>query len=304
MNSAAFVDSQITNWKTMGLSKKEIVVKTAEACMGWPYIWGAYGQECTVPVREKFMNGSSIGEGDRELIRKRCQVLNGSKSSCDGCKYFPGGARTRVFDCRGFTRWVLGWVGINLQGAGATSQWNTAANWSEKGLIADMPENCVCCVFKQVNGKTMDHTGLYVGGGNIIHCSGEVKRGKVTDKGWTHYAIPKGLEGSEPVPDTKPTLRRGSSGEYVTLAQAKLIQLGYDLGKWGADGKFGAATENAVRQFQRDHQLTADGVIGKATWDALENGKAVTYTITVRNLTRSTAEEIKTKYGGEISEEA
>lgn len=35
------------------------------------------------------------------------------------------------------------------------------------------------------------------------------------------------------------------------------------------DGEFGAITKHAVRAYQRTHHLTADGVVGRQTWDAL-----------------------------------
>lgn len=38
---------------------------------------------------------------------------------------------------------------------------------------------------------------------------------------------------------------------------------------WGYSGHFGPGLERAVKRFQRDHKLKADGVVGKSTWRAL-----------------------------------
>lgn len=65
-------------------------------------------------------------------------------------------------------------------------------------------------------------------------------------------------------------LRNGDEGEDVKQMQSGLIQLGYDLGKWGADGDFGDATELAVRAFQSDFELEVDGEFGPKSLAALE----------------------------------
>lgn len=303
MISAATLSNKINNWKAEGHTKAELVVLQAEAMLGWPYVWGATGQYCTPETRTYFMNRSAIGAGDAELIRKRCQVLNGSAALCGGCKYYPGGSKTLIQDCQGFIKELHKTVGITLKGAGCTSMWNDNSNWAEKGEIKDMPEGAVCCVFKHISstGK-MDHIGEHIGGGNIIHCSGEVKRGKTSEKGWTHYAIPKGMEGGTPMP-THPTLRRGSKGEAVTELQTKLVQRGYDLSPYGADGSFGRKTEEAVKQFQKDHGLTADGIVGEKTWEALESGSEKLYCVTVPHVSKSVAEGIVYIYGGTMVKE-
>ena len=102
---------------------------------------------------------------------------------------------------------------------------------------------------------------------------------------------------------TLPTLRRGSTGEYVTLLQTKLIQLGYDVGATGADGRYGAKTEAAVKAFQKDHGLVADGITGPRTWEALETGQGTRFTVTIQHLSRTVAEELVTKYGGTMTAE-
>ena len=71
-------------------------------------------------------------------------------------------------------------------------------------------------------------------------------------------------------------LRRGSSGTAVRELQFYLYLLSaYEssIPAVGIDGNFGAATENAVRAYQRFAGLTVDGIVGRATWESLY-GKA------------------------------
>ena len=310
MNSAAHVDNDINNWKTMGMTRAEMVILIAEDCLGWPDVYGERGAYDTPSLRRSVASSLDTKmPAEADVIRKGCQVISKGASSCSGCKYYPGDAKTRCFDCRGFTYWVLKQVGIEINGVGATSQWNNDANWKSKGKIDDMPTGQVCCVFQynSSNGK-MDHTGLYVGGGRIIHCSGEVKTGKITDKGWTHYAIPNGLEGDVPVPTTKPTLRKGATGPYVVECQEDLLKLGYDLSPYGADGKYGDTTIREVKKFQTASGLTADGICGPMTWAALDAavGPAPTqktdyYTVTIRHLTLYDVEALKARYDGAVT---
>ena len=65
------------------------------------------------------------------------------------------------------------------------------------------------------------------------------------------------------------TLKKGSTGADVKKLQQSLIDKGYDLGKTGADGKYGSLTEAAVKQYQKDNNLTVDGMAGKQTQGAL-----------------------------------
>lgn len=62
-------------------------------------------------------------------------------------------------------------------------------------------------------------------------------------------------------------LKQGSRGDSVKTVQQKLIRWGYLKGS--ADGIFGAKTKAAVVAFQKKNGLTADGIIGTRTAQAL-----------------------------------
>ncbi|MCX5400637.1 peptidoglycan-binding protein [Streptomyces sp. NBC_00102] len=67
-----------------------------------------------------------------------------------------------------------------------------------------------------------------------------------------------------------PDLRQGSTGDDVRrLQRALTAALGSTV---SIDGDFGSGTATAVRTFQTDHGLTVDGIVGTATWTALQSG--------------------------------
>ena len=67
-----------------------------------------------------------------------------------------------------------------------------------------------------------------------------------------------------------PLYKLGSKGPEIERVQARLKQLGRYQGP--VDGTFGSGTESAVRAFQRDAGLTADGKVGTKTWARLFAG--------------------------------
>ena len=311
MNSASDVNKLVAGWMGQGLTKAEVIARCAEAEVGWPYVWGATGQKCTPAQRRTYANRLSCPEAEAAVTLMKCQVFNGSAASCDGCKYYPGGNCTLIDDCQGFVKQVSSRVGIHYKGGGATSMWNDNSNWSEKGTIDTLPAGKVCCIFWQDrnNKKKMSHVGFSDGKGNMLHCSGEVKKEKLS-KRVTHWAMPLGLyDGDKPM---KPTIRKGSTGPYVVECQNDLLQLGYDIGPAGADGKFGAKTQAAVKEFQKDHTdqngnpLKVDGVIGPSTWWALDQVSPepmIRYTVTIPHLSNTQAEELLKQYPGSTKTE-
>jgi len=241
------------------MTKAEAVISAAESQIGSPYVYGTWGQLCTVSLRKRYAN---YNPSQRAITYKRCPVLNGSQSTCAGCKY----EGKLAFDCRGFTHWCLLKAGIDITGGYVGRQWSDK-NWDVKGEIAFLPE-CVCCVFT----GDMGHTGLYVGGGRVLHCSGEVKDDTLSGRDWQRWAIPKGLYTSDELAklvkgDFTRMLKKGMKGEDVRTMQVYLNALGYNCGT--ADGIFGNKTVEAVKAFQSAEGLTVDGIAGQQTLDIL-----------------------------------
>lgn len=261
MKSASEVDALIAELKQDKVPLSEAVFETAKACIGWPYTFGAEGRIAT-----------------------------------------KNGVKVRTFDCQGFTEWCLSQFGINIKAAGCTSQWNNDALWIAKGYMNNIPNDTLVCLFyrKADDPNKMEHTGFGYKGATC-ECQVGVQYFQKRKSKWQYWAIPKGITDKvpEPDPDYRPTLRRGDKGEYVTLAQTELIQRGYDLGSYGDDGKFGNATEKAVKQFQQDWGLSVDGIIGPKTWEMLDSTPtSVKYYVIVPHLSLHDAEALAALYTG------
>ena len=302
MNTAEYVDSLINTQKAEGRSGQEIAWNAALACVGWPYVFGARGEYCTVANRKKYYRDA------HPTIKTACKAYDGG--SCSGCKWYPNGKKVRCFDCRGFTYWVLLQVfGWKLMGTGATAQWKDANNWKANGAISDgIPADTLVCLFVQ-KGTTMEHTGFGFNN-ETVECSAGVQHFTTRKAKWTHWGVPACLEGDVPVPTPTPapsghkTLRRGDKGPAVVELQTDLTRLGYGLGPCGIDGDYGKATKSAVEQLQLKHGLVVDGICGPKTWVAIDQDLAaldqpapiVTYTVNIPGLSLEEARKLCEQY--------
>ncbi len=98
-----------------------------------------------------------------------------------------------------------------------------------------------------------------------------VERGEIArDKYWPKYGEGAAASGAAWI--VKRVLKYTipyMKGEDVKALQTALIAAGFDCGAGGADGVFGASTNNAVAQYQQAHGLQCDAKAGRQTITAL-----------------------------------
>ncbi len=75
----------------------------------------------------------------------------------------------------------------------------------------------------------------------------------------------------EPVPSASAAGRVATSDEFVKPSSRQIQQALHKAGYYhgAVDGKIGPKTKQAIKQFQREHGLVADGKVGRATWGVL-----------------------------------
>ena len=245
------------------MNKPEIVRSWALERVGCPYIYGGTGQPCTVEYRKA---RAAQYPDKAEKIKRNCPRMSAGAKTCEGCRWYDEalGQGMPAYDCAQLSRGAMEAVGIPMV-SGANSQWNQTL-WEDRGGIAELPRDKVCLVFRDDGGKK-GHVGVYTGDGYVIHAKGHdwgVVRQRLDEVNFTHYGIPLGLYDDQPA---RPILRQGASGQDVEYLQTLLCDVGQGI---AVDGKFGPATTQAVKAFQKTQGLTVDGIVGAKTWAALE----------------------------------
>lgn len=130
----------------------------------------------------------------------------------------------------------------------------------------NMPANLLKTgAFVELKGAKYTDQSAYLGKGDILVTKTHGHTVVVLDDGAKYEGT---MEAREYALGER-LLKHGAEGADVKQLQQYLIQLGYDLGKWGADGEFGDATEFAVRAFQGDHKLSVDGQYGPKSHAAM-----------------------------------
>lgn len=227
------------------------LAKYVKAQLGLPYWYGTYGQIAT----------EALHRG-----KKKQYPLYYTASD------FPTQYGKRVHDCSGLIKGYL-----MSDSPTAVPVYNKEFDYSanglrnackEKGDIFTMPDMVGVLVFYS------GHVGVYIGNGEVIEARGHaygVVKTRLKDRPWKWWGKHPNISYEEPqrVAVELSVLKKGSKGDEVKTAQRLLLAEGYELGKWGADGDFGAKTYAVVKEYQSARGLKADGVIGKDTWNKL-----------------------------------
>jgi hypothetical protein len=113
--------------------------------------------------------------------------------------------------------------------------------------------------------------------------------------GWRSIAIgASNLTGVTPTTNT-PVLQLHSAGDLVVWAQEHLVTAGYPT---AVDGSYGPITQTAVESFQTAQGLTADGVVGPATWAALLRYAPAAVTWTHTGAVIASAADVRRAHSG------
>lgn len=164
-------------------------------------------------------------------------------------------------------------VTANVKAAGYLHNIPALENISISTTSRNMRSRFVAAGFKALTDSKYLTSGNYLFPGDILlyenhHAAANVTCGKTVRGAWSGAVNPvqRYTLGDR-------TLKNGMCGDDVKELQNALIRLGFSCGRWGADGDFGDATEEAVRDFQKSYGLTVDGIFGKASYDMLQKAE-------------------------------
>ena len=161
--------------------------------------------------------------------------------------------------------------------------------WNEDGTIVPKPGYIICYNWDdatQPNDGWADHIGIVESvntqNRTLTVIEGNMSGGVVGERtipiGWGYirgYGCPKYTDSSgtttgNETSNKKDYLSKGDNGPEVNTMQTMLITVGYPCGSSGADGDFGAGTEKALKNYQKDHKLEPDGCYGSKSKASLE----------------------------------
>lgn len=123
---------------------------------------------------------------------------------------------------------------------------------------------------KHLLAHELTHTIQQTGG---VQKAGKIQKSSIENTEYENLEAPRFQKEYrlEQAHDDLDYISAGSKGEPVKKLQSGLMDLGYQLPKFGADADFGSETKQAVLDFQHDNNLTYDGIVGVQTMGRLDD---------------------------------
>ena len=196
-----------------------------------------------------------------------------------GCPYVYGAAGPDAFDCSGLTMWIMAQLSVtDYEHGSAWQRYNVP-------VVTGTPEagDFVFFYGGESSGPRPGHVGICVGYPEMIDApytgvdvrydwfATSASEGVMAYMGATRPALQ--VAGLKTAP--QPVLYLTTPymvGPAVYRCQVRLVAHGRktQLGPAGTDSVFGPDTAAAVRDFQAQSHLVVDGIVGPATWAALD----------------------------------
>lgn len=231
-----------------------------------PYWYGVYYQECTEDLLQRKRRQYPKHYTDDRMPTYRKHIA--AKQIAGDC--VNGAIKGAVWSELGTRKPVYKSHDCPDRSADGMFEYckSIGMDWGAINTMPDIPGIAV---------RMAGHVGVYVGDGEVVEWRGFAHGCVITkldDRLWLHwYKMPwvdyenNSYEHDRFILDVgtlgSRLLKNGRKGEDVRTLQELLKLLGYDLSEHGSDGDFGSETERAVKAFQRDHGLDADGQYGK-----------------------------------------
>jgi cell wall-associated NlpC family hydrolase len=175
-----------------------------------------------------------------------------------GKPYLWGGVGPQAYDCSG--------LAMAAYNAAAITMPRVAADQYAAGPhvpLADAQRgDLVYWATDVANPSTIYHTGIYVGGGQVLdapHTGTDVQVQSI----WATDLMPKVVR---PTAALSLPVRAGDTGPTVSDLQTALDHHGFGL---SVDGAAGPSTIAAVKQWQRTNEVKATGRVTSALWTTL-----------------------------------
>jgi len=269
----------------------EHFVAFCEKMLDQPYWYGSVVYKCTESLRTRKAEQYPSHYGSSRTARYKDDIAK--KKVCADC----------VGLIKGY-QWTSGGIGV-IESIGTDNTFKS--KYGNHGC----PDKSANGMFTYAKSKGMawgtidtipeipgiavrfdGHVGVYVGNGYVIEERGfsyGCVKTKLSGRKWLHWYqlpfidygdafadVPTSPGSSTTVVATLGSrlLKKGMVGQDVKALQELLIQLEYDLSKYGADGDFGSETEAAVKSFQKKAGVKVDGKYGDETHKALMDAVA------------------------------